>query len=232
MKYEVEVMKKISIAVDGPAGAGKSTVAKQVAKNFGIVYVDTGAMYRTAALFAIENGINIKEERDKLISRLDDIKIDIEYKDGEQRMFLDGRDVTGIIRTEQVSMGASLIAVIPEVRIKLVDMQRELAKSKSVIMDGRDIGTYVLPDADIKIFLTASPECRANRRFNELLQKGMECDYNEVLADIKARDKNDSEREFAPLRCAEDAVLLDSTALDREQVIEKISEMINEFLKG
>ncbi len=225
-------MKRISVAVDGPAGAGKSTVAKQVAKNFGIVYVDTGAMYRTAALFAIENNISIKDEREKLVSRLDDIKIDIDYKDGEQRMFLNGRDVTDLIRTEQVSMGASLIAVIPEVRIKLVEKQRALAKSKSVIMDGRDIGTYVLPDADLKIFLTATPECRAKRRFDELMQKGIESDYNEVLADIKARDKNDSEREFAPLRCAEDAILLDSTALNREQVIEKISEMINEILKG
>ena len=218
-------MSNIKIALDGPAGAGKSTVAKAVARELGIVYIDTGAMYRTAALFAIRNGIDIKNEREKLISRLDDIKMDILYTDNGQKMMLSGEDVSDKIRTEEVSMGASNIAVIPEVRLKLVDMQRELSKSKSVIMDGRDIGTYVLPDAELKVFLTASPECRAERRYKENIEKGMECNLSDILEDIKKRDKNDSEREFAPLKCADDAVLVDSTDMTLDEVIKTIKNL-------
>lgn len=224
-------MSNIKIALDGPAGAGKSTVAKAVARELGIVYIDTGAMYRTAALFAIRNGIDIKSEREKLLSRLDDIKMDIVYTDKGQRMMLSGEDVSDKIRTEEVSMGASNIAVIPEVRIKLVDMQRELAKSKSVIMDGRDIGTYVLPDAELKVFLTASPECRAERRYKENIEKGMDCNLAEILEDIKKRDKNDSEREFAPLKCADDAILVDSTNMTLAEVIQKIKTLAEEAIR-
>lgn len=224
-------MSNIKIALDGPAGAGKSTVAKAVAKELGIVYIDTGAMYRTAALFAIRNGIDIKNEREKLISRLDDIKMDILYTDKGQRMMLLGEDVSDKIRTEEVSMGASNIAVIPEVRLKLVDMQRELAKSKNVIMDGRDIGTYVLPDAELKVFLTASPECRAERRYKENIDKGMDCTLGDILEDIKKRDKNDSERDFAPLKCAEDAVLVDSTNMTLQEVIKTIKELAEKIIE-
>lgn len=224
-------MSNIKIALDGPAGAGKSTVAKAVARELGIVYIDTGAMYRTAALFAIRNGIDIKSEREKLLSRLDDIKMDIVYTDKGQRMMLSGEDVSDKIRTEEVSMGASNIAVIPEVRIKLVDMQRELAKSKSVIMDGRDIGTYVLPDAELKVFLTASPECRAERRYKENIEKGMDCNLAEILEDIKKRDKNDSEREFAPLKCADDAILVDSTNMTLAEVIQRIKTLAEEAIR-
>ena len=223
-------MANIKIALDGPAGVGKSTVAKAVARELGIVYIDTGAMYRTAALFAIRNDIDIKNEREKLISKLDDIKMDILYTDKGQRMMLSGEDVSDKIRTEEVSMGASNIAVIPEVRLKLVDMQRELARSKSVIMDGRDIGTYVLPDAELKVFLTASCECRAERRYKENIEKGIDCNLSDILEDIKKRDKNDSEREFAPLKCAEDAVLVDSTNMTLEEVINTIKKLAEEVI--
>lgn len=212
----------IKIALDGPAGAGKSTVAKAVAEKLGIVYIDTGAMYRTAALYMIRQGIDIKNEKEKLIRNLDGIKMDIIHSEKGQQMMLGDEDVSDKIRTEEVSMGASNIAVIPEVRLKLVDMQRCLAKSKSVIMDGRDIGTYVLPDAELKIYLTATPECRAKRRYLEQQERGIECNFDDILKDIIKRDKNDSEREFAPLKCADDAVYLDSTELTREEVIEKI----------
>ena len=224
-------MRNIKIALDGPAGAGKSTVAKEVARALGIVYIDTGAMYRTAALYMIRQGIDIKNEKEKLIKNLDGIKMDILHTEDGQKMMLGNEDVSGKIRTEQVSMGASDIAVIPEVRLKLVEMQRVLAKSKSVIMDGRDIGTYVLPDAELKIFLTATPECRAERRYKELSERGENCNFDDILNDIKKRDKNDSEREFAPLKCADDAVYLDSTELNREQVIEKIINLYEDLIK-
>lgn len=223
-------MGNIKIALDGPAGAGKSTVAKAVAQELGIVYIDTGAMYRTAALFAIRKGIDIKNEKERLLAELENLDMDIVYTDEGQRMYLAGEDVSGKIRTEEVSMGASNIAVIPEVRIKLVEMQRAMAKSKSVIMDGRDIGSYVLPDAELKIFLTASPECRAKRRYDENIEKGIECNFDDILSDIKTRDKNDSEREFAPLKCGEDAVLIDSTKMSREEVVEKIKSLAMEII--
>lgn len=220
-------MENIKIALDGPAGAGKSTVAKAVAQKLDIIYIDTGAMYRTAALYMIRHGIDIKKEKEKLISHLDGIKMDIRHTERGQRMILGDEDVSDKIRTEEVSMGASDIAVIPQIRLKLVDMQRELAKSKSVIMDGRDIGTYVLQDAELKIFLTATPECRAERRYKELTERGVDCRLEDILKDILKRDKNDSEREFAPLKCADDAVYLDTTDLTRDEVIETIVDLYN-----
>lgn len=219
-------MRKLAIAIDGPAGAGKSTIAKKIAAKLGIVYVDTGAMYRTAALYMIRAGIDIKSEREKLLENLDNIKMDIVYNEKGQRMYLDGEDVSEEIRKEIVSMGASNIAVIPEVRLKLVEMQRDIAASKSVIMDGRDIGTYVLPDAELKIFLTATDTCRAERRFSELTNKGIVCNFDEILEDIRKRDKNDSEREFAPLKQADDAVFVDSTKMSEDEVLEEILLLI------
>lgn len=219
-------MRKIAIAIDGPAGAGKSTIAKGVAARLGIVYVDTGAMYRTAALYMIRAGIDIKNEREKLLENLDNIDMDIIYNEKGQRMYLGGEDVSEAIRQEEVSMGASNIAVIPEVRLKLVEMQRGIAKTKSVIMDGRDIGTYVLPDAELKIFLTASDVCRAGRRFSELTEKGIACTFDDILEDIRKRDKNDSEREFAPLKQADDAVLVDTTEMTQDEVMDEILSLI------
>lgn len=222
-------MNKISIAIDGPAGAGKSSVSKEVAKKLGLVYIDTGAMYRACALYAMKNNIPIEE--DALRPVLNKIDIDIEYKDGAQRIFLNGEDVSEAIRKPEVSMGASEIAVIPEVRLKLVALQRELASKRSVIMDGRDIGTYVLPGANLKIYLTASSERRAERRCKEQLEKGIECDFDAVKADIEARDKNDMTREFAPLKKAEDAVLLDSSDLSFEEVVLKVADMAEKVIK-
>ena len=218
-------MNKFTIAIDGPAGAGKSSISKEVSKRLGCIYVDTGAMYRACALYAIINNIPITAS--DLEPVLDDIKIDIQYREDGQRIILNGEDVSGKIREPEVSIGASDIAVIPSVRLKLVELQRELAKNNNVIMDGRDIGTYVLPDANVKIFLTASVDERAKRRVLEFKQKGQELDIEKVKEDIKYRDKNDSEREFAPLKQADDAVLLDSTEYDFNQVVEKVIEIIN-----
>lgn len=217
----------ISVAIDGPAGAGKSSIAKAVSKKLGFVYIDTGAMYRAVAVYAIENNIEIKEENftEQILDKID---ITIEYDEEGQRIFLCGKDVSKRIREADASVGASNVAVIPAVRLKLVAIQRELAKKTSVIMDGRDIGTYVLPDADVKIFLTASVEERARRRFLEMTEKGMEADFESVKRDIIYRDKNDSEREFAPLRQAEDAVLVDTSDMTIDEVIEKIYTMILE----
>ncbi len=217
-------MKKFNVAIDGPAGAGKSSISKAVAKKLGCVYVDTGAMYRACALYAIENNIPITE--DGLKNELDNIKVGIKYADEGQRIYLSDVDVSERIREPDVSIGASDIAVIPAVRLKLVDMQRELAKKESVVMDGRDIGTYVLPDADVKIFLTASVDERAKRRLLELEAKGQTVDFESVKTDMMYRDKNDSEREFAPLRRAEDAILLDTTDICFEEAVAKVIEII------
>lgn len=223
-------MNNFVVAIDGPAGAGKSTIAKEASKRLSVIYVDTGAMYRTVALYAIEKGV--EKDNNAIIALLDEIDIDIRYTDGTQSIFLNGRDVSGLIRTNEVSMGASAVAVIPEVRLKLVELQRNLAKNQSVIMDGRDIGTYVFPDADVKIFLTASPEKRAQRRYLELIEKGMDADRQNILEDIKKRDKNDSEREFAPLRQADDAVLLDTSDLSLEDAISAAIEIIDRGVKN
>jgi cytidylate kinase len=201
-------MKYISVAVDGPAGAGKSSVSKAVAKSLGYTYIDTGAMYRAVALFAINNGIDAKNETEKLVSRLNEVEIDIKYTDEGQQIYLLGENVSKRIREEDVSVGASNVAVIPEVRKKLVELQRKMAESANVIMDGRDICSYVLPNADVKIFLTASAESRAKRRYDELCGKGIECDFEKIKADMEYRDKNDSQRTVAPLKKADDATLI------------------------
>lgn len=220
-------MKNVNIAIDGPAGAGKSSISKEVAKRLGLVYVDTGAMYRACAVYAIENNIEIEQE--SITPHLDNINIDITYNDDGQHIILNGRDVSERIREQDATIGSSKIAVIPEVRLKLVELQRRIASNKSVIMDGRDIGTYVLPNADLKIYLTASVAERAKRRYLEMLQKGMQCEINKVIEDIEFRDKNDSEREFAPLRQAEDAVLVDSSDMSFDEVCDKIYNMIKEI---
>lgn len=223
-------MNNISIAIDGPAGAGKSSVAKAVAKKMGMIYVDTGAMYRVCALYAIENNVSIIAE--DLRNVLDKINIDIEYKDGNQIIYLNGKDVSERIREPEISMGASKIAVIPDVRLKLVDLQRKIAAKRAVIMDGRDIGTYVLPEAELKIYLTASVEKRAERRCLEEKEKGIDSDFESVKKDIAARDKNDMTREFSPLKKAEDAVLLDSSDMTFDEVVKKVIELIDEAIKG
>lgn len=222
-------MKTKKIAIDGPAGAGKSSIAKEVAKQLGFVYVDTGAMYRTVGLMVLNSGKNPKIKED-VLSVLDEINIDIKYFDGVQNIFLNGENVSELIRTPEVSVAASDVAVIGEVRIKLVEMQRALAEKTNCIMDGRDIGTRVLPDADVKIFLTASAEERAKRRYKELLEKGITCNFDEVLADIKYRDKNDSEREIDPLRPTEESVIFDTTGMNLEQSVEKMIDLLKEKL--
>ncbi len=223
-------MKKFNVAIDGPAGAGKSSISKALAKKLGCVYVDTGAMYRACALYAIERNIPITEQA--LKDELDNIKVGIKYTDEGQRIYLADVDVSERIREPDVSIGASDIAVIPAVRLKLVELQRELAKQESVVMDGRDIGTYVLPDAEVKIFLTASVDERARRRLLELEAKGQEADFESVKSDMMYRDKNDSEREFAPLRQAEDALLVDTTELSFDEVIDKLLGIIDKSVKG
>jgi cytidylate kinase len=212
---------QISIAIDGPAGAGKSTIAKRLSSQLGIIYLDTGAMYRAVALKVYHAGINY-ENSQQVIKLLRDTDIKVEYRNGVQSVLLDGRDVTDKIRTPEISRGASKVAVIPEVRLKLVQLQRNIAKENSVVMDGRDIGTYVLPDANRKFFITASIEERARRRLVELQQKGVVENYDEILAEMQNRDKNDSGRSFAPLKMAEDAILIDTTGKSIEEVVNEI----------
>ncbi|MBE7028571.1 MAG: (d)CMP kinase [Ruminococcaceae bacterium] len=221
----------IKIAIDGPSGAGKSTLSKKLAKELGFVYIDTGAMYRAAGLFCIRNGINIKEESDKAADLVEKITIDIIYSPQEgQKVILNGDDVTDEIRTPEVSIAASDVSAIKRVRLHLVSLQREMAKSHNVLMDGRDIGTYVLPDADIKIFLTASNEERAKRRYEELLEKGQKCEYRDVYRDMLYRDKNDSSREFAPLKAAQDSIMVDTTGNTFEESFELLLNLIKERL--
>lgn len=214
-------MKHFNIAIDGPAGAGKSTIAKQAAKKLGFVYVDTGAMYRTMALYFIRLGIDSGDEA-AIAAACQDVDVTIRYEDGAQQVILNGENVSGLIRAEEVGRMASAVSVYMPVRDKLVELQRQLAKKTSVIMDGRDIGTCVLPDAPAKIYLTASVEVRARRRFNELLEKGVECDIREIEADIEDRDYRDMHREHSPLKQADDAVLLDSSHMTIEQVVDSI----------
>jgi len=222
------MQKSISIAIDGPAGAGKSTIAKIISKEMGIVYLDTGAMYRTVALKAIRDQIST-DDRDSLSKMVDNIDISVKYVDGEQFIYLDGEDVTSKIRTPEISIGASNVAVVPEVRIKMVELQRQIALKTSVVMDGRDIGTYVLPDAKFKFFLTASVEERALRRYNEQVAKGYkDISLESVKKDIEYRDKNDSSREFAPLSKAQDAIEIDTTSLTIDEVAQKIIGIIRE----
>jgi cytidylate kinase len=216
----------INVAIDGPAGAGKSTVAKAAAKELGYIYVDTGALYRTVALGAQRRGI--LGDTEKIIDMLSDISVDLRYIDGVQAVFLDNEDVSGFIRTPEISMGASAVSAIPKVREFLLDLQRDIAKKNNVIMDGRDIATVVLPNADVKIFLFASPECRAKRRYDELIAKGESVMYEDVLADVNQRDYQDSHREIAPLKPSEDSILLDTSELNLEQSIQAIINIVKE----
>lgn len=218
------------IAIDGPAGAGKSSIAKEVANKLGYVYVDTGAMYRSIGLMVLKSNKNPKDRED-VLSVLGDVNISIKYFDGVQNIFLNGENVSELIRTPEVSVAASDVAVIGEVRKKLVELQRDIAEKSDVIMDGRDIGTRVLPDADVKIFLTASPEERASRRYKELVEKNISCNYDEVLADIKYRDKNDSEREIDPLRPTEESIIFDTTGFDLEESVERMLKLLEDRLK-
>lgn len=210
-----------SIAIDGPAGAGKSTIAKQIAKRKGYVYVDTGAMYRAMALFLLENRI-APEEAEKISAKCREADISIVYENGEQVVLLNGKNVNGLIRTEEVGNMASASSVNGDVRKKLVELQQELAKKADVVMDGRDIGTCVLPNADLKIYLTASSAVRAKRRYDELKEKGEECDIDVIKKDIEERDYRDMHREISPLMQAEDAVLVDSSDMTVEEVIDTI----------
>ncbi len=220
----------MKIAIDGPSGAGKSTLSKDLAKILGFIYVDTGAMYRAAALACLQNEIAIKEEPEKAAHIVENAEMDIKLSETGQLIYLNGADVTGLIRTPEISMAASAVSAIPAVRLCLVALQRKLAETKDVIMDGRDIGTYVLPDAEIKIFLTASSEERAKRRHLELQEKGISCDYEAVLADIKERDHNDSTRAFAPLKPAEDSVIVDTSALSYEESLNTLLNLIRKRL--
>ena len=219
----------INIAVDGPAGAGKSTIAKAVSKELEYIYVDTGALYRAIGLYAKEHGADTKSA-EKVSALLSEIDIGIKFVDGEQRVFINGDDVSDKIRTPEISMAASDVSAIPAVREFLFELQKKLARENNVIMDGRDIGTVVLPNADIKIFLTASPEERAKRRFDELVIKGQSPIYEDVLKDIIQRDYNDSHREIAPLKQADDAVLADTTGKSLEEAVELIKGIISERL--
>ncbi len=219
-------MRYISVAVDGPAGAGKSSVSKAVAKDLGYVYIDTGAMYRSVALFAKQNNIDVKNDAESLILRLNEIDISMKNTNEGQKIFLNGDDVTGEIRSEEISAGASAVATIPQVRKRLVGMQKKMAEGENVIMDGRDICTSVLPNATVKVYLTASVGARAKRRCEELREKGVDCDYESVERDIRARDFNDMNRKESPLRQAEDAVLMDTSDIDFSESVARLKDLI------
>lgn len=221
----------ISVAIDGPSGAGKSSIARRVAARLGYTYVDTGALYRAIGLFAHRNGIDDTDEA-ALAPRLGEIKVELFYRDGKQHVVLNGEDVSEDIRKPEMSMAASNVSALPAVRAFLLDLQRQMARNYNVIMDGRDIGTVVLPHADVKIFLTASAEDRAMRRYKEFLGRGENISYEEVLEDINRRDYNDSHREIAPLRPAEDAILLDTTGNTLEQSLDLVERTIRERLQS
>ena len=222
----------IAIAIDGPAGAGKSTISKAAAKKLGFIYIDTGALYRTVGLAATRAGVEPKEGKalDELLAK---ITVELTFNEkGEQVVLLDKEDVSGLIRTPEASMMASKISAVPSVRAYLLDLQRDMAKTNNVIMDGRDIGTVILPDAEVKIFLTASPEARAKRRYDELIEKGMDVKYDDILQDVITRDYNDMHRDIAPLKQADDAVLADTTEVDLEGSIDLIISIIKEKTNG
>ena len=214
-----------NIAIDGPAGAGKSTIAKLVAKELGFIYVDTGAMYRGLAVHFLKKGI-VPGEVEKIEAACEDAKVELGYENGVQQVYLNGENITSQLREEAVGNMASVSSAVPAVRAKLLDLQRNLAKEKDVVMDGRDIGTVVLPDANVKIYLTASSKVRAKRRFDELTAKGVSCDMDAIEKDIIERDYRDMHRETSPLKQAEDAVLLDSSDLDIDGVVEKMKKII------
>lgn len=217
----------INIAIDGPAGAGKSTIAKKVAADLKFIYVDTGAMYRAMAYYFLQKRISPDDEK-TISAECQNAEVTIAYKDGEQQVILNGENVTGYIRKEEVGNMASATSVYPQVRQKLVELQKQLARKNNVIMDGRDIGTCVLPDAQVKIYLTASVDTRAKRRYDELTSKGVSCDMEEIKKDIEERDYRDMHRENSPLKQAEDAVLVDSSDLTIVQVVEKIKDICKE----
>jgi cytidylate kinase len=213
-----------SIAIDGPAGAGKSTIAKRIAKELGFIYVDTGAMYRAVALYLMRNGIGATES-EKISEACKSVNVTLDYVNGEQQVLLNDENVNAFIRTEEVGMMTSASSKNKDVRLKMVELQRELAKKTSVVMDGRDIGTYVLKDANVKIYLTASSSERARRRFAELSAKGISCDIDEIEKDIIARDHQDMTRDFAPLCQAEDAILVDSSDMSIDEVVSTIIDL-------
>lgn len=218
----------MKIAIDGPGGAGKSTVSKAVAARLGIVYVDTGALYRTIGYYVRSVNANPKSQQE-VVPLLKNISIEVKYLEGTQRVFLNGEDLGDRIRTPEMSMYASAVSAIPEVRAFLLDTQRDIAKKNSVIMDGRDIGTVILPDAEVKIYLTASPECRAKRRYDELIAKGQtNVRYEDVLREMNERDTQDSTRAVAPATAAKDAILLDNSDLDLEGTVNRILEIVAE----
>lgn len=221
------INKMISVAIDGPVGAGKSSVARESAKRLGFIYADTGALYRGVALYTVRKGLNENdaEYKEKVENMLPEITVEPKLINGEQRIFLCGEDVSEEIRKPEISMAASSVSSIPAVREFLLDLQRDIAKKNNVLMDGRDIGTVVLPSAQVKIFITASPEIRAKRRFKELIEKGVDTTLEQVLNDLNRRDYQDSHRAVSPLKMAEDAVLLDTSELDFEQSVRKVTEL-------
>lgn len=221
----------VNVAVDGPAGAGKSTVARGAAERLGYIYVDTGALYRTVALSAQRS--EILGDCEKITNMLRDITVELKFDEsGEQRVYLNGEDVSAFIRTPEISMAASNVSQIPAVRDFLLELQRSIARSNNVIMDGRDIGTVVLPDADVKIFLTASPECRAQRRYKELVEKGEDVKYEDVLKDVNDRDYQDSHREIAPLRPTAESVMADTTGKALAESVDMVVKIIEERING
>ncbi|HBE15068.1 MAG TPA: (d)CMP kinase [Ruminococcaceae bacterium] len=220
----------IAIAIDGPAGAGKSTIARLAAKELGYIYVDTGALYRTIGLAAFRRNLTA-EDKEQIIAMLPAIKVELTFNDhGEQIVLLDGEDVSGLIRTPEISMMASTVSAIPEVRAYLLNLQHDIAHTNNVIMDGRDIGTVVLPDAKIKIFLSASPECRARRRYDELIEKGMDVKFEDILSDVIARDYADSNRSISPLKPADDAISVDTSGEDLETSVNKLLRIMRDKL--
>ena len=220
----------ISVAIDGPSGAGKSSLAKRLAKDLGYVYVDTGAMYRSIGLYAVRAGVDPKDEA-AVTALLPQIKLAIRLVDGAQHIYLNGEDVSDAIRAENIGMAASAVSAHPPVRAFLLDTQRGLAADQNILMDGRDIGTVVLPNATVKIFLTASPEARATRRWKEYQAKGMPNTYEEVLADVKQRDYQDTHRSIAPLKKADDAIVVDTTSIGFHEVCEEITDLIESRLE-
>lgn len=219
----------INVAIDGPAGAGKSTIARTAAKELGFVYADTGALYRAVGVYVLRQGKNTNDA-ETVASLLPEISLELKFQNGVQHIFLNGEDVSEAIRTPEASMAASAVSAVPAVRQFLFDLQRDIAKNSNCIMDGRDIGTVVLPQAQVKIFLTAAPEARAMRRYKELQAKGAKDSFEEVLADLKQRDYNDSHRAVAPLKPAEDSILVDTTELTLEESVQKVIEVIKEKL--
>ena len=217
----------IKIAIDGPGGAGKSTVAKAVAAKLGIVYVDTGALYRTVGLYVSEKGVD-PHDAEGVGALLPEIEIEVRYENGAQHVYLNGTDHGDAIRTPKMSMYASAVSAIPAVRAFLLNTQKDIARKNSVIMDGRDIGTVILPDADVKIFMTASAECRAKRRYDELIAKGQSVRYEDVLSEMNERDRADSTREIAPAEAAEDAILLDNSGMTLEESVEAVIGLVRD----